>query len=528
MQTAEQPPATIEKLTLDAPVSAVTLLEDRALVRREGKVSLNPGLWRIRVEKVAPVLADKSLRAEFLREAPDSRIDDVRVRRRMLIEDEERPQEVRALLAEWKLLRESFTNTSEDREHLQKSFYELDHILVKTILEIPIDAVWGQLDAKMWREQFKTLFGQKRSLRGEILSSYNEQKRLSEEIQDLAAKIQALSRPDLLYTAYIEADLTIATAGEYDIAFDYVVPNGFWRPWHQARLLPGERPRVSFRCDGCVWQRTGEDWNDVDLVFSTARASLGTEPPLLADDYLSVREKAKEIAVQLRDRQVQTTGAGAGATTPDAVRLPGVDDGGETRNLRPAAKATIPSDGRPYRVPIFEFESPAEVEYILMPEISERVVLKSVQTNNSLYPILAGPVDLVRSQEFVGKTSVMFIAPGEKFALGWGPDAALRVQRTVERETEVNPETKWRTVTTEVKLFISNIGPDLREIKTTERVPISELELVKIEVVADKTTEGILPDENGFCRWNFTLLPYSQITTKLTYKLSAAPEVKGI
>jgi len=526
MQTTEQPPTTIEQLVLEAPVSVVTLLEDRALVRRRGKIDLNPGLWRLRIEKVAPVLADKSLRAEFLGQYPDSRIDDVRARRQMLVTDEERPQEIRTLLAEWKLLRKSFDNAKEDREHLGSSFYEIEAILVKTLTDIPDDAAWGQLDPKIWRDQFQTIFSQMRSLRSDILTSYNSQKRLAEELQDLAAKIKALSRPDFLYTAYIEADLTIAAAGEYEIAFDYVVPNGFWRPWHQARLLLGDRPTVSFRCDGCVWQRTGEDWHDVDLIFSTARASLGTEPPLLADDYLSVREKAKDIQVQMRDRRVQSTGLGA--ATPEAVQLPGVDDGGEVRNLRPATKATIPSDGRPYRVPIFEFESPAEVEYVLMPEISLRVVLKSVQANNSQYPILAGPVDLVRSQEFIGKTSVMFIAPGEKFALGWGPDAALRVQRAINKKTEIIRETKWRTVTAEVKLFISNIGPDLREIKTTERVAVSELEEVKIEVLKDKTTEGVLPDENGFCRWSFTLLPYSQIQPKLTYKISASPEVKGI
>ena len=458
MQITEQPPATIEQLAFDAPVSAVTLLEDRALVRRLGKVNLNPGLWRLRVEKVAPVLADKSLRSEFLGEYPDSRIDDVRVRRRMLVKDEERPKEIQTLLAEWKLLRNSFDNAREDREHLENSFSELNTILGKTLIEIPVDAVWGQLDPKIWREQFQTLFAQMRSLRNDILQGYNSQQRLKDEIQDLTAKIRALARPDLLYTAYIEADLAVATAGEYAIAFDYVVPNAFWRPWHRARLQLGDKPMVSFRCDGCVWQRTGEDWNDVDLVFSTARASLGTEPPLLADDRLSVREKSREIAVQMRDRQVQTTGLGG--ATPDAVQLPGVDDGGETRNLRPPTKATIPSDGRPYRVRIFEFDSPGEVEYVLMPEISLRAVLKSVQTNSCQYPILAGPVDLVRSQEFVGKTSVMFIAPGERFALGWGPDAAVRVQRTVSQEKKVNRETKWRSVTTTVKLFLSNIGPE--------------------------------------------------------------------
>ena len=224
---------------------------------------------------------------------------------------------------------------------------------------------------------------------------------------------------------------------------------------------------------------------------------------------------------------MQTTGLGAGAE-PGTVELPGVDDGGEVRNLRPATKATIPSDGRPYRVPLFAFDTPAEVQYVLMPELSRQVILKSIQTNSSQFPILAGPVDLVRSTEFVGKTSVMFIAPGEKFALGWGPDGAMRIQRTEEEKREQNRETKWNRVTISRKLFLSNIGAEARTIKITERVPVSELEQVKVEVLKKKTTDGVQPDKQGFCTWNWTLEPYSQAQISLVFQVEAAPEVRGI
>jgi uncharacterized protein (TIGR02231 family) len=162
-----------------------------------------------------------------------------------------------------------------------------------------------------------------------------------------------------------------------------------------------------------------------------------------------------------------------------------------------------------------------------MPELSCQVVLKSEQTNMATFPILAGPVDLVRSSEFVGKTSVGFIAPGETFALGWGPDAAMRVQRTTTQKRKQDHLTKWNSVTTTTQLFLSNIGAEPKAIKTTERVPVSELEQVKVEAITQKTTDGVQPDENGFCTWTFTVEPYSQLKATLVYKVSAAPEVKG-
>lgn len=533
MQAIEGVKPGIQDLTLKAPVSLVTLLEDRAQVRRIGKLNLAQGLWRIRVEQVAPVLSDKSLRAEFVEDYPGARIDDVRVRRKMLVKEGDRPAEVQALETEVRSLLTTFNNITEDRQHLEYGFEQVNTILAKGLQELPVDAVWGQLDPKSWREQLSTLFKQLRDLRAEILICYHTQEHLSQQINDLIAKALALSRPDMVYAAHIEADLMIPQQGEYEIAFDYVVPNAMWRPYHQAHLLLEDKPTVSFRVDGCVWQRTGEDWKDVDLVFSTARASLGTEPPLLTDDPLNVQEKSQKIIIQARNQTIQTTGLGAGATpapveTPATVEVPGVDDGGEVRNLRSATKATIPSDGRPYRVPIFSFSSEAFVEYILMPEVTCQVVLKSEQTNSANFPILAGPVDLVRSTEFVGKTSVGFIAPGEKFALGWGPDAAMRVQRNTTQKREKDHLTKWNKVTTTTKLFLSNIGAEARVVKTTERIPVSELEQVKVEVIAEKTTDGNQPDENGFCTWNFTLEPYSQLEASLVFAISAAPEVQGL
>jgi uncharacterized protein (TIGR02231 family) len=163
-----------------------------------------------------------------------------------------------------------------------------------------------------------------------------------------------------------------------------------------------------------------------------------------------------------------------------------------------------------------------------MPELSCQVILKSEQTNTSKFPILAGPVDLVRTSGFVGRTSVLFIAPGEKFALGWGADNAMRVQRTQTQKRKQDHLTKWNTVTTTTTLFLSNIGEEPRAIATTERVPVSELEQVKVEVISNQTTDGIQADENGFCTWNFILEPYSQLQASLVYQVSAAPEVQGI
>ncbi|MGK7928794.1 MAG: mucoidy inhibitor MuiA family protein [Spirulina sp.] len=517
------PRETLNTLTLNAPVSTVTLLEDRALVQRQGNVHLTPGFWRIPIANVAPVLADKTLRGELGNGAGDAKINDIRVRRRLLVKESDRPEKMRSLMAQWREFQETFQALDRERNRRQRTFQELTNILERAIAEVPIDAAWGQLDAQDWRSQFQALFERLRALRGEILNTYQSQERLIQQLNDLILQVQSLTRPDYIYTANIEVDLSIAEAREYLLILNYIVPNALWRPWHQARLQQGENPTISLRCDGCVWQQTGEDWNDVDLIFSTARPSLGADPPLLQDDRLNIQEKSSEIVVETREQTIQTTGLGSGT-----LELPGVDDGGEVRILRSQTKATIPSDGYPYRVPIFSFTTSAKVEYVLMPELATQVILKSEQTNNSEFPLLAAPVDLIRSTEFVGKTSLLFIASGEKFALGWGVDGGVKVQRSQQKEQKQDPISRWKTVTTTTQIYLSNISDESRAIAVTERVPISELEQVKISVISERSTNHVSADKNGFCLWNITLQPYSQQTITLVYKIQSAPDVKGL
>lgn len=517
--------SSIQPLTFAAPVTTVTLLEDRAQVRRVGKASFTPGLWRLRVEGVTPVLSDKSLRADFCEKGFGRRVDDVRICRQRRLLDIDQPERLQTLLQEWRSLRTQFDQLSEDRHHLQNAIAEMDCILTKTVEELPVDATWGQLDPTLWQEQLQRLFQHLRESRQTLLTLYSDQHPLAERLNTLATRIQAVQRPDWMDQAYLEADVMVAQAGEWAIAFEYVVPNALWRPWNQARLqTTGTTPTLTLRFDGCVWQRTGEDWHEVELVFSTARPSLGSEPPLLHDDWLKVRDKARQIVVQSRNQTIQTPGLGASSAS-GSLDLPGVDDGGQVQVLRAARPATIPSDGRPYRVALLTVETPATLERVLMPEVTPQVVIKSTQTNPASFPILAGPVDLIYNTEFVGRSPLPFIAPGESFALGWGPDAAIRVQRTLVEEKTQNPLTRWNTLTKEVTLYLSNIGAEPCTLTLTERIPVSELEAVKVEVVADRTTPNMTTDDQGLCVWSFTLEPYSQRSLTLTYKLSAAPEV---
>ncbi|MCA9716253.1 MAG: DUF4139 domain-containing protein, partial [Myxococcales bacterium] len=258
------------------------------------------------------------------------------------------------------------------------------------------------------------------------------------------------------------------------------------------------------------------------------RLSLGTEPPRLVDDVLEATRRSDHIEVQVRQQEVQTTGVG-GAQGGRARDMPGIDDGGEALELRAPGRVTVPSDGRPHRAELFAFTTRARFEHVVMAELTAAALLKSVQANRARLPILAGPVDLIRDGGFTGRTKVNFIASGERFELGWGPDGALRVQRSVERSVEqARVLSSWTTTHYTVELRLSNLGAAARRLAVIERVPVSEIEKVKVAVDSAKTSEQQAPDEEGFVRWSVALEGLARGKLTLAYAIKKHDDVSGI
>jgi uncharacterized protein (TIGR02231 family) len=281
-----------------------------------------------------------------------------------------------------------------------------------------------------------------------------------------------------------------------------------------------------------VWQSTGEDWREVRLRFSTERPSLGTSPPELHDDLLRVQPKGA-LVVTAREQEIATTSEGAARSV--AVELPGVDDGGVTRILAAPMAATVPSDGRPYRVRISAFTAKAEAALVAMPEKAAAAILRTRQENAQKEPLLAGPVDLVRDGGLCGRTSILYIAPGERFLLGWGPEPTVRVHRAHrEKREESGMLGSWSSTTHRVAVRLSNLGGAARKVLVTERIPVAEVVEVEVKLGApdawkledddgerrDKTplvVERTVDATDGLVTWQVELPPRSHRAIALEY-----------
>ncbi|MBI4817497.1 MAG: mucoidy inhibitor MuiA family protein [Deltaproteobacteria bacterium] len=504
-------------------VRRVVVMEDRAQVSRRGGVSLPAGDTRIRCDGVAPILADKTLQVR-IHGAELPRIDDTRVVRREITTRAERSPDRRELETQIEALDKHRAELADRLAALDRESGVLHSIAKLGLEELAEDVSHGRFtDAQLL--SLDPIMSRGRDSMARRVELDAEIAKLDLKKRQLQALRTQASSGDVELRASVEVDVRVPVAGEYEVIIDYVVPNACWRPEYVARLVSGPPPRLELASFGCVWQRTGEDWKNVELCFSTERPSLGTKPPILTDDVLYTQKKSPPV-VEVREQRVFTAGLGGDTSISDAPL--GIDDGGAVVALTAKVMVDVPSDGRPHRIPIFETVSESELSLVAMPELGLAAFEKSVQTNGSPYPLLAGPVDLVRSSGLVGRSSILFVAPKERFTLGFGPDPEIRVRRDVEAIEKSGLLGQSITKTLRAKIRLSNLGDQLRELVVEERVPVSEVPGVEIHVEEAMTTGATKPDELGFLRFVVKLGPFEKRTIELGYTIKRPAELQGL
>jgi hypothetical protein len=522
---------------VNAPVVAVTVLEDRASITRKGSVAIAAGQHRVTIERVSPVLADKTLTVV----AGGARVLDVRCERYLAPwrDPEAGSVELPAQLRAQHDALEAERDAALARAHASRAEVEATgEVIAAALRDLALAAARGtkaeSAAAALAELDAHEADARRRRVDAEQLA-HDKQQALSR----LEARIARAESESGEEVARLVIDLVADQPADALLAIGYIVPGAAWRPYHRA-VLDRAAGRVDWQTTACVWQATGEDWTDAALTFSLERPSLGVEPPDLADDTLRTRKRPDHVTVEAREHEIETTGLG-GSGPPE---VPGIDDGGVGLTLS-APKATIKCDGAPHRVPVGNFSAPAQLELVAIPLRSPWVHLRARLANAGTVPLLAGPVDLIMASGYVGRAEVELVAAGETFDVGFGPEADIRAHRTETRERDdAGLLGGWNVQTVRVAVRLSNLGTTSRQVTVTERVPISEVEQVEIKVAEpnayllrkDEQPGGeeiaqILQrtlDEHGMVRWAVELPPLGRRAVTLEYRMKSQRGVAGL
>jgi uncharacterized protein (TIGR02231 family) len=511
-------------MTTSLPIRRVLVMEDRAQIERAGEIALGEGVTMVVVEGVSIVAVDRSLEVTV----EGAALLDARLRRRW----REKPKGGVAAdaSAARKLVRALELELVEHGDACTRVQTEVDALGIAradVLRAIGEAAGAGQLEVGPSGLPEETALDEL----GRRQADADERRRAAQEAYERCAERLREARAVVAISEQAEHDfecalvLSLAGKGSANVRARYQVPCAVWRPAYRARL---SGDAIELDADAVVWQATGESWNDVELSLSTARPTLGTTPPQLVEDRLTTRAKAerekKSLEVGIREVAIETTSVEGGTT-----EMPGLDDGGEARVLSARGRATIPDDGQPHRVAIASFTAPVKTELVCTPEQGPEAVVVARFANTSGRVLLAGPVDLVRSSGYVGRSSLAFAAMGEAVELSFGSEDGVVVLRDADVEHDTSRLTGKQTHLHTITLHVSNASAQSRTLVLQERIPVSEVKEVQVEVLAKKCDPAPREvDKHGIAKLELTLAPGATKTATFTWQLEAAGKVAGL
>ncbi len=514
--------------TVTLPVIKVTVLEDRALVERRGEVTLPAGPQRLRVEGLSPLAVDRSLQVSL----SGGNIVGARVSRVWKEQPKEGLREHRTEVGRRvESLEQAVRVASGDVLRLESRLNVAQAARADVLRSISEVTGAGKATPDTWRQHLEAVRAEVGSTEEALRQARKREAVAQQRLAEARSALAQGEQPETKLITSAEVEVNHPSGGAVTVGVAYLVPCAVWRPAYRATLRPAEGGEgVTLECEAVVWQRTEEDWKDVEMAFSTARPTLGATPPRLVEDRLYLRDKTQQekhtVEVSIREEAIQTAGEGGAKPTSD---MPGLDDGGEALTLKAPHRVTLPSDGAPHRVPLFQFTAPATSELVGTPEHSPLVHRVARFENKGPSVLLAGPVDLVRTSGYVGRAQLSFAGVGERVKLGFGSEDALRIARQVETKLDTNRLTGRKLRTHFVKLFLSNTGSRPEQIAIEERMPVSEVEAVEIELLKDKAKPAPAKvSQDGIIRFELPALARSQQELAFTYTVSSSSKVAGL
>jgi uncharacterized protein (TIGR02231 family) len=503
-------PAAAAPINADSHIDAVTVFRYQALVVRRAEVVL-PGTgtqFRITVPGLPPTLDESSVQARCTGSGSPA-ITGVTLE--SSFSEEVSNAEAKQLEAELLALQDQDRVFLDAKKALEERRTFLVSLRNSYVQRVAIEE--SKIDLKQWAE------AQALVAKGlETIAS--EERTLSQERRALAKKIAAARRraqeiASKRATAGRVAQIDVkARAGTATCQVRYLVPSVGWRSSYDARLDDGA---LQLTQQAVVTNRSGEDWNGVELSLSTADPVRAVAVPEIypsvvrlyavrgPDDWNGVPPASPRAEEGNIPRERSESDASKKQTLVDATFAQRELHAVYTAQTR----ATIPSTGAPRKVTIATHHVRPQLLYVAAPRVAEGAYLTARAKNSGKLPILAGEVRLFLGDEFVGQTQVRTVVPGDEILFSFGKDERVRVERErlARNERQVGIFTKESEISERYRIRVHNYTG--REIKLglLDQVPISENEKVKVEIDSDSIprTPPQPKDRPGTLRWNMTL-----------------------
>jgi uncharacterized protein (TIGR02231 family) len=506
-------------------IKSVTVFPERATVVREAELRLDPAVKAVVFEGLPATLIPSSLRVTGKGTAAVKILGlDVAS---MYLESALLP-EIKKIQGEIDALEGEAAEIKARLDVLAVQEQFLKSIESSSAAKASQDVAAGRVDTAAWDRVVDFLGTKLRAVKTGGLEEQGKLKDRQAKIDALKKKLAGMKpqRPQEArrVSVYVEAE----QAGSFAMALSYAVTEARWQPVYTLRALP-DAGEVELQTTALIRQRSGENWEGVKALLSTASPALRADPSELRPWYLDVAVPRRMRVAEQKAASIEggvVGGVVGDVEAPPAEAMPapappavpireaelssaGIVEAGLHLNFEIVRPVDIPSDGTSHKVPIDTQRMKAAYDYIAVPKLREAAYLRGGVTNTLAYPILPGPADLFILQDFVGSTNLGRVSVGEEAKTFFGEDGQIKVKYDeVKREKSGagflgGKNEKLRIV---VRITVQNLRKQAAVVEVRDQLPVSRNEKIEVKDVT-MTPAPAKKDEKGILTWTLNLAP---------------------
>ncbi|RYZ48732.1 MAG: mucoidy inhibitor MuiA family protein [Sphingobacteriales bacterium] len=346
-----------------------------------------------------------------------------------------------------------------------------------------------------------------------------------------------------LLTKELTIELVSTQARTVDIEIAYFVTQASWIPSYDLKVADVSKP-MEIVYKGKVFQYTGQDWEDVNLVVSAFMPRLNQDRPVLSRLYVNeqVPQPAPVYQTQTRMRYDKKVLSPSSKFTAENAYNVAVNDaqtaGPETEDEAvydiPVANVsqqqlnvvynldaaqTLLSDNSGSTLVLATQTADINARYYWVPRQSIDVYLVAWLKNWDTYHFLDGDANIFLNDNFVGKTRINTRISGDEFPVSLGVDdrvVAKRAEMQDKNKTAMRKDMK--TELHRYELSVRNNTPAPLKIDIYDQFPVSESDKIKVGDYAYGVAN--YKPETGSLHWDISVGRGSQEKVSMAYSMS--------
>lgn len=388
---------------------------------------------------------------------------------------------INTLEGEKKIINENLKISTNDRETPQKQLVKLTEFYRKRMLEID-------------NEVF--ILNEQKSVFDKGVAKINQQFAENQPHQNTNTK-------ELLLEILAENEINL------NLGISYIVANAGWVPSYDLRAESVKNP-LEIVYKGKIYQKTGQDWNNIKLFVSTYRPSYNQNRPILLPlyvaEYMPYNSQAETKNYQLKESSAKMNSYQMRdeAAKPSQIPVATVTESQMNILYELKYNQNIISQEKEQYVILDKKQIDAMYKYHTVPKLSNQVFLMAFVKNWQDLNLISGEANIYFEDNYIGKTAITSNYIKDEFPISLGVDERIVVKRTkLEDKTSRKNYNSNIWETEKYQINIRNNTKESINLEILDQAPISENS--KIAVKATEINGGNYDNTTGSVLWNRTI-----------------------